>query len=81
MENPTDTGKRPFFVHPLYRAASALFGSLLIGLAGWIALDGNSAHLAIQLGAVALFLGLGGNLVWAAWNAREPWVSKIGPLP
>ena len=81
MENLTDTNKRAFFAHPLYRAASALFGLILVGGAGWIVVGGNAAHPAIQLGAVALLFGFGGNLVWAAWNAREPWVSKIGPLP
>lgn len=81
MENPTSIRKRPFFAHPLYRTASALFGLVLAGVAGWIAIGGNTAHPAIQLGAVILFLGLGGNLMWAAWKAREPWVSKIGPLP
>ncbi len=71
---------RPFFTHPVYRAVSGTFGLVLLGCAGWVWLQAPTTGWGTLLGGALLVL-LAGNHLWSAVAAREPWLSKIGPLP
>lgn len=71
---------RPFFAHPAYRAVSGAFGLVLLGCAGWVWLRASTPGWGTLLGGALLVL-VAGNHLWSAMAAREPWLSKIGPLP
>ena len=72
--------QRPFFAHPAYRTVSGLFGLVLLGCAGWVLLEASLPPLG-RLGGGLFLLALASNHLWCAWARREPWLSKIGPLP
>ena len=72
--------KPPFYAHPIYRCLSGAFGCFLLFVGVYVFLFAETS-IAIRWAASAVFLLLGGNTVSSALKAREPWISKIGPLP
>ena len=72
--------KPPFYARPMYRCLSGAFGGFLLFSGVYIFLFAETSF-AIRCAASAVFLLLGGNTVSSAWKAKEPWISKIGPLP
>ena len=70
----------PFYARPIYRWLSGAFGVFLLFSGIYIFLFAETTF-AIRCAATAVFLLLGGNAVSSAWQAKEPWISKIGPLP
>ena len=77
---PLAKTKPPFYARPIYRCLSGAFGGFLLFSGVYIFLFAETTF-AIRCAATAVFLLLGGNAVSSAWQAREPWISKIGPLP
>lgn len=74
-KNPT-----PFYARPVYRWLSGAFGCFLLFAAAYIFMFAETST-AMRWAVSAVFLLLGGNTVSSALKAREPWISKIGPLP
>ena len=72
--------KPPFYARPIYRWLSGAFGCFLLFSGVYIFLFAETSF-AIRCAASAVFSLLGGNTVSSAWQAKEPWISKIGPLP
>jgi hypothetical protein len=68
----------PYFARRAYRAISAAFGVLLLGIACYLFLTSSDG---LQMAAAALLLVVGGNLLFAAWRGTESWVARLGPLP
>lgn len=72
--------KPPFYARQTYRWLAGAFGGFLLFGGVYIFLFAETAF-ATRCAASAVFLLLGGNAVASAWKAKEPWISKIGPLP
>jgi hypothetical protein len=62
------------------RIAAGLFGALLLGV-GVYALAFSEASPAWRYLGGSLIAVLGANAVYGALSGKEPWISKIGPLP
>lgn len=74
-KNPT-----PFYAGPIYRWLSGAFGCFLLFVGVYVFLFAETST-ALRWAASAVFLLLGGNTVSSTLKAKEPWISKIGPLP
>lgn len=71
---------RPYYTRRGYRIASALLGAGLI-VAAVVLLASAAPMTWLQLLTAGVLALLGGNLVISARAAREPWLSRLGPLP
>ena len=75
----TDQRSRPaFYTGPIYRVLMGAFGLFLIGI-GLYAIFADPSAMRIA-GGVAIAI-VGCNSVYASYNSKESWISKIGPLP
>lgn len=72
--------RKPFYTGTFYRLFSAALGLLLAATGVWAMLF-SEAPVLPRAAIGAAFLLLGGNLLLAAYQARESWLSRIGPLP
>lgn len=71
---------KPFYAGRTYRLITAALGLLLVGLGGYALLLAEAAGMLRFVAGAALVL-VGGNMVWSAYRVKEPWLSRLGPLP
>ena len=82
MEEEIDTRRQgtPFHARRIYRLLSGGFGLFLASLGIYaMFFAGPSTVLQLMGGAVLLLLGV--NLTLSAYQSKESWLSRIGPLP
>lgn len=69
-----------FYQGPIYRLLTALFGVFLCGCGIFVFLQ-HDLTLLIRIGAGLVLFLLGASAIWSAYQSKEPWMSKLGPLP
>ncbi len=72
--------QQPFHSRTGYRVLSGCFGVFLCTVGAYMLLVTPAADLLKWFAASALLI-LGGNMTYSAINAKESWLSKLGPLP
>lgn len=70
----------PVYAKSGYRLVSSVFGALLVGGGVYVLLTASPMTAPELIGGCALAI-LGANHLLSARVGREPWLSKIGPLP
>lgn len=71
---------QPFHARTGYRVLAGCFGVLLCAVGAYILLITPADGLLKWFAGSALLI-FGGNLTYAAINAKESWLSRLGPLP
>lgn len=71
---------QPFYARKMYRLLTAAFGLLLIGVGVYALIFAGTSTVVRLVGGSALVLA-GYNMVSSAYQAKESWLSKLGPLP
>lgn len=64
----------------MYRVLTAALGLLLIGVGVYALFFADTATVVRLLGGAALVL-VGYNMLSSAYQGKESWLSKLGPLP
>jgi hypothetical protein len=72
--------KKPFYAGKLYRLIAGAFGALLVGV-GCYGLFFSGMFTILRLVVGFVFVLFGCNMIASAYQAKESWLSKIGPLP
>lgn len=70
----------PFYAGKVYRLLTAAFGVLLLGVGVYALFFADTSPVFRFAGGSALVL-VGYNMLSSACKAKEPWLSKLGPLP
>ncbi|HEY5807792.1 MAG TPA: hypothetical protein VIT67_07475 [Povalibacter sp.] len=70
----------PFYARKLYRLLASGFGLFLMG-GGFYVLFFSGTTTIPRLVAGSVLVLFGYNMVASAYNAKESWLSRLGPLP
>lgn len=71
---------QPFYAGRMYRLLTAVFGLFLTGVGFYVFLFADTSPVVRLLGGSVLVM-LGYNMVSSACQAKESWLSRLGPLP
>lgn len=65
----------------LCRVCSGVFGLFLLGLGLYVLVSEQLVSGVLHYGFSLVLLVLGGNALYSAWQGKDAWLIKIGPLP
>jgi len=71
---------QPFYARRMHRLLTAGFGLFLTGV-GLYAIFFADTATAVRFAGGSVLVLAGGNMVYSACKAKQPWLSKLGPLP